>query len=170
METSGPWFDIDGVGGTLTHLDAGLLVVRQTEAVHQEIAEILDGLREKVVLFRDSDKPAVDPDSVETEVYQILDPGGDPREVLAAVRKYVAPESWEGPQAGELSLIGHALVVRHRHEVQQRVKSFVIKLNSTVPLSDAELENALQQAQQSRSSPPAVRANISPSGIPSQQR
>ena len=42
--TSGPWLDIDGVGGSLAPLD-GLLVVRQTEAVQTEIRALLDNLR-----------------------------------------------------------------------------------------------------------------------------
>lgn len=43
--TSGPWFDIDGVGGTRTVFN-GLLTVRQTEQVHTEIQKLLDALRQ----------------------------------------------------------------------------------------------------------------------------
>ncbi|HEX6987586.1 MAG TPA: trypsin-like peptidase domain-containing protein [Planctomycetaceae bacterium] len=43
--TSGPWFDVDGVGGTMTAFN-GLLVVRQTEENHAEIQKLLDALRE----------------------------------------------------------------------------------------------------------------------------
>ena len=46
--TSGPWFDIDGVGGTVVASSRGgalALVVRQTEGVHREIEKILFDLR-----------------------------------------------------------------------------------------------------------------------------
>ena len=46
--TSGPWFDLDGVGGTITSYDAGglhVLVVRQTPSVHEEIEDLLHRLR-----------------------------------------------------------------------------------------------------------------------------
>ncbi len=49
--TSGQWEDVDGVGGTLDLIGtddlqiAGLLIVRQSEQVHEEIPEILAKLR-----------------------------------------------------------------------------------------------------------------------------
>lgn len=42
--TPGPWFDIDGVGGTVTVFN-GLLVIRQTEENHAETQKLLDALR-----------------------------------------------------------------------------------------------------------------------------
>ena len=42
QETSGPWFDIDGIGGTLDINSAwGVAIVRQTEKVLSEIAVLL---------------------------------------------------------------------------------------------------------------------------------
>ena len=43
--TSGPWFEVDGSGGTMS-LFNGLLVIRQTEENHAEIQKLLDALRE----------------------------------------------------------------------------------------------------------------------------
>lgn len=45
LSTPGPWFDLDGMGGTMKGFD-GLLVMRNTEQAHGEIRRILDGLRE----------------------------------------------------------------------------------------------------------------------------
>ncbi len=42
--TSGPWFTEDGAGGTIEEFD-GLLVIRQSQAVHREIEELLEMLR-----------------------------------------------------------------------------------------------------------------------------
>ncbi len=45
-ETSGPWFDIDGVGGMIAHHPPSLsLVVRQTRKVHAEIEDLLARIR-----------------------------------------------------------------------------------------------------------------------------
>lgn len=47
--TSGPWFDINGVGGTLAPYQGGgmqALVVRQTYGIHREIEQLLYGLRQ----------------------------------------------------------------------------------------------------------------------------
>lgn len=42
--TSGPWLKIDGVGGAAEALSGGL-VIRQTQAVHQEVADLLKQLQ-----------------------------------------------------------------------------------------------------------------------------
>ena len=44
--TSGPWFDLDGVGGTLEFFGE-MLVVRQTSRVQREVAAMLDAIRER---------------------------------------------------------------------------------------------------------------------------
>lgn len=45
-ETEGPWFDLDGIGGTVSEYPQSLcIILRQTRRVHEEIEELLDRLR-----------------------------------------------------------------------------------------------------------------------------
>lgn len=41
--TTGPWFEIEGVGGTMSAVPGGL-IVRQTQRMHEEITELLEQL------------------------------------------------------------------------------------------------------------------------------
>ena len=45
-ETEGPWFDLDGIGGTVSEYPQSLcIILRQTRRVHDEIKDLLDRLR-----------------------------------------------------------------------------------------------------------------------------
>ncbi|MBX3439222.1 MAG: hypothetical protein KF861_17155, partial [Planctomycetaceae bacterium] len=44
-ETTGPWENIDGVGGVWVMPAPGVMVVRQTESMHREVRRILDDYR-----------------------------------------------------------------------------------------------------------------------------
>ncbi|MCH8831054.1 MAG: DUF4974 domain-containing protein, partial [Planctomycetes bacterium] len=48
QESSGPWFDLDGSGGTLSAISNGALIIRQTYRQQAEIAELFDRLRKAV--------------------------------------------------------------------------------------------------------------------------
>ena len=59
-QTSGPWFDLDGVGGTMSEFEtAGIdgLIIRQTRRQHQEVEDVLTQLR----LLRDNDEMKMSP-------------------------------------------------------------------------------------------------------------
>ncbi|MEX0716861.1 MAG: hypothetical protein WD066_09750 [Planctomycetaceae bacterium] len=130
-QTSGPWLNINGVGGSITPLPNGLLVIRHSGSGHDEVAELLGDLRRQVVPAKSvPEGPPADPDSVETVVYHVVEPGDDPRQFVAAVKTYVAPESWE---TGEATLIGRALIVRHRKAIHRPLGTFIDELNAAAP-------------------------------------
>lgn len=58
-QTAGPWFDLDGIGGTISEF-GDLLTIRQTHAIHREVATLLEALRnrglERRMISRESDR------------------------------------------------------------------------------------------------------------------
>lgn len=55
--TSGPWFAEEGEGGTISAFD-GLLVIRQTQAIHREVEQLLDMMRAAMKEQPRAKKPA----------------------------------------------------------------------------------------------------------------
>jgi hypothetical protein len=124
-ETSGPWMAIDGVGGTLAAMPPGLLVVRQTGAVHREIANVLSELR-RVEAART--KPP-EPDPAEVVVrFHPVPANADPRELAATIRKLVEPESWKEGDESLIDIAGKVLIIRQQRKVQERIARFLFEL------------------------------------------
>ncbi|MEX0715302.1 MAG: hypothetical protein WD066_01880 [Planctomycetaceae bacterium] len=126
-ETSGPWVAPDGIGGTFGRIPPRLLVIRADDHNHVEIERLLALLREKGAAAP-AEKP--DPDEVITRHHQfsVL---ADGQEIAAAVREFVAPDSWEGADGGSLRTVGNVLVVRHTRKVQKQVERFLRELAET---------------------------------------
>jgi hypothetical protein len=134
QETSGPWQDIDGSGGVVDEPLNGLLVIRQTERVHNEVEAILADLRKKLAeaLPNVENPEPVDPQAVSTKFYA-LDNSTDPEAVQRAILTLVEPNSWtKGGGEGEIVLIGYQLVVKHTNEVQAKVEEFLAELHKSI--------------------------------------
>jgi hypothetical protein len=138
QETSGPWQDIDGTGGVVDEPLDGLLVIRQTERVHNEVEGILTDLRKQMAEApsKPEEKEAPDPQAVSMKFYT-LDAKTDPKAVHEAILTLVEPRSWiKGGGEGELVLIGYQLVVKHKNEVQAKVEEFLAELHQALESND----------------------------------
>ena len=138
-ESSGPWEDIDGTGGTARLPLKGLLAVRQTHNVHIQVAAILADVRKQLA---EADAPAgkkepPDPQAVSTKFYGLMGTG-DLQAVQQAILTLVEPKSWsKNGGEGEVLLISNLIVVKTKNEVQTKVQEF---------LKDLEKANAPQMA------------------------
>ncbi|MEX0718189.1 MAG: hypothetical protein WD066_16465 [Planctomycetaceae bacterium] len=124
-ETSGPWFASDGIGGNPMLLPPGLLVIRQTESMHREIAELLSELRRVEAAQSKPAKP--DPAEVVVRFHQ-APANADPRELAATIKKFVDPESWKDGDESVIEIAGNVLVVRQQRKVQERIARFLFGL------------------------------------------
>ncbi len=132
-ETSGPWTNIDGTGGLSAEPLNGLLVIRQTERVHNEVEAVLADLRKQMA---EAPKPKKaepeDPQAVSTKFYA-LEASTDPESVQQAILTLVEPKSWaKNGGEGEMVLIGYQLVVKHKNEVQTQVNGFLKDLRKSI--------------------------------------
>lgn len=136
QETSGPWVDIDGTGGTIGAPLPGLLIVWQTDTVQTEIEDILADLRNKMPKASPENpkQEPVDPQAITTRFY-LLDKLGDPEAIQRAVLTMVEPDSWRDNQPnaeGRTVLIDSTLVVKNRGEVQAKVLNFLQEYRANV--------------------------------------
>lgn len=135
QETSGPWGEIDGTGGWIDEPLNGLLVVRQTEGVHNEVEAVLADVRKQIAedpKTVEEKKEPPDPQAVSTKFYS-LNQATDPEAVRQAILTLVEPKTWaKNGGEGEMVLIGYQLVVKHKNEVQAKVDEFLKDLNKSV--------------------------------------
>lgn len=87
--TDGNWEEVDGSGGTLSVTESGLMVVRQTDSVHAQIADFLN---------LHNGRPAKPQSSVvkrklETRFYRV--PSETAEDLLTALPSSVAVETWQ---------------------------------------------------------------------------
>jgi hypothetical protein len=89
--TSGWWEEIDGSGGSLSSTENGLLVVRQTDQIHLEIAEFLKLYAGKPKSTVQTPQNSRSP--LETRFYRV--PAETAEDLLTALPSLVAPETWQ---------------------------------------------------------------------------
>ncbi len=129
FNTTGPWEADEGEGGTISLPVPGMLVVRQTHAVHDEIVALLADLRQQIA--KDAphttaigEPPKQDPNEVVTRFYRI----GDSERAAAiekAVVAMVAPASWNtrgGP--GVVRVVGKTVIIQQTRAVHDEILRF----------------------------------------------
>lgn len=131
-QTTGPWIDVDGAGGTITDPIPGTLIVRQTWNVLQETAMLLDELRATLKEETPGGRlpKIVDgPDGMVVKHYFITSlPIEDVRD---AIPKFVAPVSWKASGGeGELAMVESMIVVRQTHAVHRQIERFLRTLRN----------------------------------------
>ena len=87
--TDGNWEQVDGLGGTLSVTENGLLIVRQTDSVHRQIASILNlhnGQPSKT-----GTRPVKR--TLETRFYRV--PSETAEDLITALPSFVAPDTWQ---------------------------------------------------------------------------
>ena len=96
-DDSNPWGGVDGWGGRILAPMRGIILVRQTRAVHREIRSLLADIRAGLA-SRPVERP-VDPESYETRFYRL--PAAMAEDCLVTIPRQVARGSWNDP-IGEL--------------------------------------------------------------------
>ena len=86
--TSGLWAERDGSGGEMSLTENGLLVVRQTEETHREIASVL----KTFVAKGTNQTPHRVRRTLETRLYRLPSETAD--DLLSALPTTIAPETW----------------------------------------------------------------------------
>lgn len=136
-ETSGPWEEVDGTGGTIAEFD-DLLLIRQTVNVHREVAAILHELRsaagdgEKQAGDED-DAKAADADEPVLRYYPAdnvfpVNSGAQLESLQEALVNFVAPDTWKNAGkggVGVVSIVSNTLIVRQTPAVQKEIKEFL---------------------------------------------
>ncbi|MFT4560021.1 MAG: hypothetical protein ACI92S_005418 [Planctomycetaceae bacterium] len=88
--TPGLWAERDGSGGEMSLTENGLLVVRQTEETHREIASVL----KTFVAKGTNQTPHRVRRTLETRLYRLPSETAD--DLLSALPSTIAPETWQG--------------------------------------------------------------------------
>lgn len=124
---AGPWFDIDGMGGMISQPIPSMLVVTGSDSIHQQIHEVLTGMRQTL--------PSTE-ERVEGARIRRFYPMPDSSlaaEVLVSLPAFVEPGAWEG---GEIQMLGKTLIIRQTPEIHDKVSSFLKGLLATSPSDD----------------------------------
>lgn len=119
--TPGPWMSIDGDGGTVDPLGTSLLVIRQTQRGHVEIASLLNELREKADPVR-----ASEPLPLVQRIYVVQDQTAK-QDLMRSLPEMVA--GWDS-QRGSILQLGHCLAIKQPVQVQDRVAEIIGTLNT----------------------------------------
>lgn len=98
-QTNGHWEATEGVGGDLTFARPGVMVVRQTERVHDEVLQLLENYRMALRASKPR-KPVSDPEqALITRYYRLPAPMAN--ELETTLMQLVQPDSWKTPARPE---------------------------------------------------------------------
>lgn len=135
--TSGPWQSRDGEGGTLTAFPGGLFVIRQTEAIHTEIALLLHELRQ---VKKDAPKEAARSllNDIETRFYKTK--SKDEAEALERlILTFVAPTTWDSSGGkGLLRTAEDRIIIQQTKAVHDQLDQFLREYQQAKPLAPAK--------------------------------
>lgn len=87
--TDGNWEEVDGSGGTLSVTESGLMIVRQTDSVHGQIADFLNLHKGRPA----KPQPSVVKRKLETRFYRV--PSETAEDLLTALPSSVAVDTWQ---------------------------------------------------------------------------
>ena len=113
--TSGLWAVVDGSGGDMTMTENGLLIVRQTEETHREIASVLKTFVEK----GPNQTPYRVRRTLETRLYRMPSETAD--DLLSALPSIISPETWKGDDQEKVNDDSDAVRTIRKVSVGQKV-------------------------------------------------
>ena len=118
--TSGQWVQQDGEGGTLWKTVPEWLVIRQTQACHSETAELLDDLRQGVVINDELAAP-----EIELRLYPVADETAI-LDLISALPTLVS--NWDSKH-GSIVALGRSLAIKQPVRVHERLDEIFAALN-----------------------------------------
>jgi hypothetical protein len=138
-QSGGLWqSDGDPTAGSLSvNPDLGVVIVSQTPAVNQSIAELLQNLRANLKnSLKSTGGKLVLPkylDRVELRYYSV-DDGDKAKELAAAIPVFVEPSAWKaGRFTPAIKVVEGTLIVRQTVNVHQAIQAFLRELDPAVP-------------------------------------
>jgi len=160
------WKTNGGMGDIVPNLQLGLLVVSNTEQVHDELATLLDVFAKKMAERR---PPPVSPDAVERIVHPVVlpavrlkqqnpldhdrpiskEPAFTMEQLVEQLKKQVASDSWTKPEHA-ISTLGQNLIVTQTHANHEKIHAFLKQLGITKEQVDDEKQFADEQEQTRR--------------------
>lgn len=132
--TSGPWLDTAGEGGTLNQFPVGLFVIRQSDTVHSQIALLLHELRQaKKELPKEAAKPL--PNDLETKFHKAK--SKDEAEALERlILTFVAPNSWDvSGGRGLLRTAEDRLIIQQTKAIHDQIDQFLREYQQAKPIT-----------------------------------
>lgn len=125
--TSGMWVERDGWGGEMSLTENGLLVVRQTEKAHREIANVL-----KTFVARGTNQtPHRVKRTLETRLYRMPSETAD--DLLSALPSTIAAETWQVDRDAMLDADSLAVGTIRKVSVGQKVVELARPRSETQP-------------------------------------
>jgi hypothetical protein len=151
-------WDAAGGAGSIREFDpAGALVLAQTDAVHEEIGQLMTRLRQvrrdqaagkkagnvapengmvlriyRVNLSSDPVKPDSPPGDAKS-------PSTSAADVANLIRDLVEPESWKKEPQAYIRAVGDRLVIRHRRDVHRQIDRLIEKLTGAPTSPDNQV-------------------------------
>lgn len=160
------WRANGGMGGIEPNLQLGLLVVSNTEEVHDELAALLDVFKKKMA---ERKPPPIAPDAVERGIHPVVlpavrlkqqnpldhdrpiskEPAFTMDELVAQIKKQIEPASWTKPEH-TISTLGQNLIVTQTRANQLKIHALLQQLGITKEQVDDEKQFADEQEQTRR--------------------
>jgi len=131
------WAENGGGEAEIRPLKPGLIVVSQTQAVHEEVGDLLNAIREMGNMRAaegDAAAAAPDDESVVTRAYKLqIKHAGDVNQLHKQIRELIMhsfpDEQWDGRltdgQPVMLTVLGDRVIVRHKSTVQDAVEEIL---------------------------------------------
>ena len=118
--TSGKWEQLDGEGGVMSKVVPEWLVIRQHQACHREIAELLDDLRQAAVAPVEAAAPVI-----ELRLYPVADATAL-QDLIGALPKLIP--AWDAKE-GSITVLGQSLAIKQPAVVHERLDEIFSALN-----------------------------------------
>lgn len=118
--TSGKWEQVDGEGGAMSKVVPEWLVIRQHQACHREIAELLDDLRQAAVA-----PVAVAAPEFEVRLYPVADASAL-QDLIGSLPKLIP--AWDAKD-GSIVVLGQSLAIKQSVLVHERLDEIFSALN-----------------------------------------
>jgi hypothetical protein len=145
--TSGQWEEYDGSGGTLSLTENGLLVVRQTEETHREIAKVL----KTFVAKGTNQTPHRVRRTLETRLYRLPSETAD--DLLSALPSTISPETWQGDGQKKTDDDSEAIGTIRKVSVGQKVIELARPKSATQSAKTTATGDAKKAAEKLASTP-----------------
>lgn len=92
-QTSGPWLDVEGTGGTITFAKSGTMVVRHTERGLDEVLSLLETYRKALSTSKPRNRDQIDMHEVVTQYYRMSTGTADDLKNLLPV--LITADNWK---------------------------------------------------------------------------
>lgn len=129
------WDEVGGPGAIEPLVLGTTLVVSQTRATHEQIADLLAKLRaaKQVEAARSAAQEEVDPTALIVRAYQVRPSFSGPDEIVKLVMRAFKPGTWDDEEGTFIQGLGTSIVVKHDANVHREVQKLLTQLHLLGP-------------------------------------